>query len=278
MIHDLIQLWILITSALAIYFVARTDKASRWGFIFGLLSEPGWIYAALTADQWGVTFICAFWTYYWGVGAWRRFRTKRGRGDWMLTSTGFQYWPADPQAADVCIFDIAKHLSMLCRYTGACRHFYSVAEHSVYVSRLVPEEHALTALLHDATEAYIADINRPTKQSLPDYKALEELNWKQAIAPAFGLPQEMPECIHIADRAVGRAEQNQIMPPLPGPDCYAGTPAADITIECLPPKQAERAFIDRYMELQRRRREAVDQGFDRPASQYGLVAAAVGVK
>jgi hypothetical protein len=231
------------------YFYPSLDQwISFWGGLVMVTMNTSWIVLAIHYGR-------------------KNRKPKRGHGDWMLTATGRQYWPADPKPTDVDIFDIARHLSMLCRFTGACQEFYSVAEHSVYVSRLVPEEHALTALLHDATEAYIADINRPTKQSLPDYKALEDLNWKQAIAPAFGLPLELPECIHVADRAVGRAEQQQIMPPMPGRDAYTGTPAANIKIECMPPKLAERMFIERYMELQRRRREAVDQGFSRVSSR-----------
>jgi hypothetical protein len=255
-LHNWCQLYLLITSALAIWCVARTDKWHRWGFIFGLISEPGWVYAAITADQWGVTILAAFWTFSWAVGAYRRFHKaepKRHDAPWLCTASGKQYWPTCPRPSDVDINDIARHLSMLCRWTGACREFYSVAEHSVYVSRLVPKEHALTALLHDSPEYVINDINRPTKVSLPDYRELEDLQWREAIAPAFGLPLEMPECVHVADRLVGRAEQLQIMPTMPGIcNSYRGSKeGANITIHCFPPRLAERLFLERYREILR---------------------------
>jgi hypothetical protein len=256
--HNFCQLYLLIMSALAIFLVARTDKWHKWGFVAGLLSEPGWVYAAVTAHQWGVTLLAVFWSFSWAVGAHRRFcpkRPSRENAPWLCTSSGHPYWPTCPRPDDVNIHDIARHLSMLCRWTGACKNFYSVAEHSVYVSRLVPREHALTALLHDAPEYVLNDVNKPTKISLPDYQELEDLNWREAIAPAFGLPLEIPECVHVADRMVGRAEQLQIMPVMPGHDrCYNGTKdGANITIHCWPPRLAERLFLERYAEILRDR-------------------------
>ena len=73
-LHDLAQAWVLVFSALAIFCVARTDKWHRWGFVFGLLSEPGWLVAAWMADQWGTIVLCGWWSVSWAVGAWRRFR------------------------------------------------------------------------------------------------------------------------------------------------------------------------------------------------------------
>lgn len=71
--HNLAQAWVLITSSLAVFLVARTDKWHRWGYVFGLLSEPGWFAAALMAEQWGTVLLAVWWTYSWGLGAYRRF-------------------------------------------------------------------------------------------------------------------------------------------------------------------------------------------------------------
>lgn len=79
---------------------------------------------------------------------------------------------------DVVDNDIAHALSMICRYGGHIPSHYSVAEHSVLVSRLV--EHwgyaptfQLQALLHDAAEAYIGDMVRPLKSFMPEFREFE---------------------------------------------------------------------------------------------------------
>lgn len=147
------------------------------------------------------------------------FRRRRGpvRGDWMQTFSGRQYWPLDPRPTDVSIDDIAHHLAMICRFCGACTRHYSVAEHSVYVSRLVPPELMQRALLHDAAEAYCNDIVKPIKRDLLGYAAIEAAN-ESAIFRAFNLPMftadEHAE-IKRADHAILLAEQAVIMRPAP---------------------------------------------------------------
>ena len=64
-------------------------------------------------------------------------------GNWILTYSGKKFWPMAPRAEDLDIVDIAHALSNNCRYTGHVRKFYSVAQHSVLASQLVPEEHAM---------------------------------------------------------------------------------------------------------------------------------------
>lgn len=110
---------------------------------------------------------------------------------WMLTATGRRFYPAAPAAADVDILDIAHGLSLLCRFGGHIRTFYSVAEHSVRVAAaLGAAGHdagvMFGGLMHDAAEAYLGDVIWPVKQLLPDYRALER-GVEAAIAARFGL-------------------------------------------------------------------------------------------
>jgi uncharacterized protein len=141
---------------------------------------------------------------------------KRRHGAWMQTYTGKAYFTHDPDPKDVCIDDIAHALSMLCRFTGHTKRFYSVAEHSVHVMQLVPVEHRLVALMHDATEAYLNDLSRPLKMGLAEYKKIEELNW-YAIAETFELELELPACVKEADATMVWLERRALMAPMEGP-------------------------------------------------------------
>ena len=173
----------------------------------------------------------------------------RGPADWMCTFSGVQYFPANPRVEDVRIADIAHALSMLCRYTGHTRRFYSVAEHSVHVSHIVPASLRLAGLMHDAPEAYMNDINRPLKRSLPDYKAIEDRNWA-VIAKKFSLPSVLPAEIHEADVRVYLTERAVLMPPLPVYEALgSGLSPAPVKILSLEPGAAKRLFLDRYYEL-----------------------------
>lgn len=168
-------------------------------------------------------------------------------GNWMQTYSGRQFWPLDPRADEVFIEDVAHALAMACRYGGHCERFYSVAEHSVLVSQVVPPEMALLGLLHDASEAYVADVIRPIKPSLAGYKEIELRVWR-AIADRYGLPYEMPAEIKLADNAVLLAESEQIMKPHPAPWCVPGEPAA-VVVMGLHPGAAEFRFLTRFREL-----------------------------
>jgi hypothetical protein len=68
----------------------------------------------------------------------------------------------------------------MCRANGHIRHFYSVAQHCLNCAREAQARgHSdaiqLACLLHDASEAYISDITRPVKRSLPQYTEIEDV-------------------------------------------------------------------------------------------------------
>lgn len=118
---------------------------------------------------------------------------------WIQTFTGKKFWPVEPEAGDLDIRDIAHALSNMCRFAGHTREFYSVAQHSLLVSELVPKEFGLCALLHDASEAYLVDVPRPIKWALsPGYQLCED-RVMNACAAAFGFEWPMPEAVKTAD-------------------------------------------------------------------------------
>lgn len=171
-----------------------------------------------------------------------------GRGNWMQTASGRMFYPLDPRPDEVFIEDIAHALSNFCRFGGHCKDFYSVAEHSVFVSILVESQHgkraALAGLLHDASEAYVADIIRPIKPFLAGYDAIEE-RVMRAVFERFGLEWELLDLIKFADNAVLLDERDQIMLTPPIPWDVPGGPAG-FTIRCLEPKKAKAQFLKRF--------------------------------
>lgn len=94
----------------------------------------------------------------------------------MVTATGIEYHFTGPdsvteQGRHFRIEDIAHHLAQLNRFTGACKRPYSVAEHSLLCSDIALRGKAsahvqLAALMHDAHEAYTADLSSPAKRAV----------------------------------------------------------------------------------------------------------------
>lgn len=136
------------------------------------------------------------------------------KGDWIETYSGVKFYPLDPRPEDFLIKDIAHALSYMCRYAGHTNRFYSVAEHSLHLSRYVSEKNKLAALLHDATEAYMVDVPRPVKKMLPDYEHMENIVW-ECLATKFGIPVELPEEVKSADRRICLNEKEALFPNSP---------------------------------------------------------------
>lgn len=94
-------------------------------------------------------------------------------GAWIETFSGIKFHFLNPQPSEIRIKDIAHALSLTCRFSGQCKRFYSVAEHSIRVAEIVPYKYKLQALLHDASEAYLPDLPRPMKVGLSAFRMLE---------------------------------------------------------------------------------------------------------
>ena len=138
--------------------------------------------------------------------------TLRDELPYIRTFSGLKFRHINPLPEDVCIEDIAHHLSNICRFSGACRRFYSVAEHSWRVSYTCKIENAMWGLMHDASEAYCSDLCRPLKYAngLEGYRKYEKLAMK-AICYKFNMPLEEPADVKEADQILLATEGRDLM-------------------------------------------------------------------
>jgi 5'-deoxynucleotidase YfbR-like HD superfamily hydrolase len=170
---------------------------------------------------------------------------------YIATRTGrhFDYFKAT--LADIDIHDIAQGLANECRFNGQIANFYSVAQHSVYVSQLVAPAFALEGLLHDATEAYCKDIPTPLKVLLTTYQIIERRT-DRLIRQKFNLPPFPSYVVKKADLVMLATERRDLDVDTTGnpwPILDGITASDDIAILPLTPPQALSAFMNRYHEL-----------------------------
>jgi hypothetical protein len=187
---------------------------------------------------------------------------------WMLTATGSTVdlrFITAPGSID--LLDIAHHLSQLNRFTGACSRPYSVAEHSLLVCHLVEQQGVrtpavlLAALMHDAHEAYTADLSSPMKQVLGMGWQLAERKAQIEVLRHFNLLQAYMtahDVITAADLTALSTERAALMPAA-GPEWPVSRlyPPADWDFafyEDQTWKDWRQAFIERYIELNELRR------------------------
>lgn len=166
--------------------------------------------------------------------------------DAIFTFSGIFIRPLAPDPKAIRIEDIAHALANQCRWTGHVARFYSVAEHSLGVASLVPEPLRLNALLHDASEAYLADLARPIKkaQGLGEVYLQVEEKLEAAIAERFEIdtaPLDHAE-VKYADEQMLWAEAKLLLPRLGTMLPEPGQQALDL-VRCLKPEKAEERFM-----------------------------------
>lgn len=169
------------------------------------------------------------------------------------TVTGERFYPLHPEPSSVRLLDIAHALSMKCRFTGHCREFYSVAEHSVHMSRSAGlrwgHEEALWSLLHDAGEAYLPDVSRPLKKAdaFEGFDAVEE-DIQRAVMQGLGIPwpdETTRERVKVLDTRIVVSEIRELMPQGDGTDLPdRGLPGFDP--KCWQPEEAKHEFLDEF--------------------------------
>lgn len=89
------------------------------------------------------------------------------RNPFFTTASGREIDLVHPSPADVSFEDVAHHLAQSCRYGGAVRETYTVAQHSVLGARLCSTAAKPYFIAHDAHEAFAGDDTTPKKKALP---------------------------------------------------------------------------------------------------------------
>ena len=131
----------------------------------------------------------------------------------ILTASGERFNYLNPIISSIKIDDIASALSKACRFSGHCKGHYSVAQHSVLVSEMVRPEYALYGLLHDASEAYTGDMNKPLKTLVGSAFRDVEDRVQAAIYNKFGLSAAEPHEVHESDMILLMTEKRDLMHP-----------------------------------------------------------------
>ncbi|TNE80858.1 MAG: hypothetical protein EP332_06460 [Bacteroidetes bacterium] len=96
----------------------------------------------------------------------------------------------DPEKVDISDKHVARGLANNCRWGGQGQRFLSVAQHSILVVLLCPDDLRKEALLHDGHEAYLPDVPTPLKPILGEpWKKIEE-RWAREFIIHYGLDRD----------------------------------------------------------------------------------------
>jgi uncharacterized protein len=170
------------------------------------------------------------------------------------TFTGKKFGFLDPQQDEVEVYDIANALSKSCRYVGHVSDFYSVAEHCCHLYDYFTSEvsdptnkESRSVLMHDASEAYLADIARPVKNILPDYQALEA-KIEGMLAQKFDLIYPFPKWLKALDTRI-LLDERKMLQPFASYEWAVdkiGAKPLGVKLQCWSPAQAAREYLHRY--------------------------------
>jgi uncharacterized protein len=174
----------------------------------------------------------------------------------IKVSAGHYVDLANPDPSTIEVKSIAAALSKVCRFGGHCPQFYSVAEHCIHATALACSEgytgDALIAVfLHDAAEAYIGDMVKPLKVTMPQYGEAEQ-RIEAAIQAAFGVDfSKWMDVIKRFDRAMLKAEKVTMWPE--DTEKWAGFSEIEdrvVKFQFWEPSQAEMQFLAMARTLQ----------------------------
>jgi hypothetical protein len=165
----------------------------------------------------------------------------------ILMPSGFVLDLQKPDATGMDIRDIAQCLASQPRWGGAARPWYSVAEHSVMVSRLVTPSLAYSALMHDCEE-FLGDWPSPVKVMLDRAYLKKRLQpVKDALRRWFGFNDDL-HAIKYADLVCMATELRDLLPPAWMDWGHLPAPHPDRIVP-VGPEMAYTLFLERYEEV-----------------------------
>ena len=180
--------------------------------------------------------------------------------EFITTYTGKHFKPTDPNPELIDIPDIAHALSLICRGNGHVKTFWSVGQHCICcakeaAARGLSDRMVLACLLHDGSEAYLADITRPVKKNMTMYLQIEEQLQHMIYTKFLGYVPEGEEAelitniddsclyyefLHFMDEKMYSVEPVMVSTP-----SYEFQPMADV----------EKEFLSLFEELKEKIRE-----------------------
>jgi 5'-deoxynucleotidase YfbR-like HD superfamily hydrolase len=173
-------------------------------------------------------------------------------GAWIETYSGLGFDILETRPEMIQIEDIAHALSQMNRFTGHCRFPYPVAQHCLLGSYLIHSDFALAFLLHDASEAYMGDMNRPLKhftKAGTEYRIVEA-KIQTMIYMRFGCPVIEPVEVKDIDNQMLYAEKAQLMTGLPWTTKWSNDErAASVEIIETSFRDNKRLYLERFNEL-----------------------------
>lgn len=173
---------------------------------------------------------------------------------WIYTYSGRKVDLFDPDPDTITLVDIAHSLSCIGRWGGHTTFYWSVAQHSIMVSKYCDAEDAMAGLFHDAAEAYFGDVARPLKRS-PAFREYR-LYYNQLetiILEKFCGVSNLPISVREADEKVLATEAVFLMRRSAGDigseEWLCDADPLDLKLQPASPEHAEQGFLLRYYRL-----------------------------
>jgi uncharacterized protein len=144
----------------------------------------------------------------------------------LRTASGKKFYFLSPTPEMIDVEDMITGMVNEPRFGGQFKgpHHYSVLEHCINVALLLKKwgedkSVILRGLVHDGSEGYIKDVQRPLKKQLVDYQIIEDgVQW--AIYSKFGVLDVPHDMVKRADEIMYYAEERDIR----GADYYSEVP------------------------------------------------------